>query len=105
MNIDANKKWLALYVLCLGDVLIVLDCVRVTRVGRHCETIALQPGSNFLRVDLIARTSQCDEVHCRRWRGHFWTRAGSQDGELGEGMHGRPSMTDDQLPERSDHQG
>jgi EmrB/QacA subfamily drug resistance transporter len=25
MNLDANKKWLALYVLCLGDVLIVLD--------------------------------------------------------------------------------
>jgi EmrB/QacA subfamily drug resistance transporter len=25
MNIDSNKKWLALYVLCLGDVLIVLD--------------------------------------------------------------------------------
>jgi EmrB/QacA subfamily drug resistance transporter len=25
MNMDANKKWLALYVLCLGDVLIVLD--------------------------------------------------------------------------------
>ena len=51
-------------------------CVRVTRVGRHCETIVLQQGSNFLRVDLIARTSECDEVHCRRWRGHFWTLAG-----------------------------
>jgi EmrB/QacA subfamily drug resistance transporter len=25
MSMDANKKWLALYVLCLGDVLIVLD--------------------------------------------------------------------------------
>ena len=25
MNMDANRKWLALYVLCLGDVLIVLD--------------------------------------------------------------------------------
>jgi EmrB/QacA subfamily drug resistance transporter len=25
MNMDADKKWLALYVLCLGDVLIVLD--------------------------------------------------------------------------------
>jgi EmrB/QacA subfamily drug resistance transporter len=25
MNMDPNKKWLALYVLCLGDVLIVLD--------------------------------------------------------------------------------
>src|SRR5918992_4739090 len=25
MNMDTNRKWLALYVLCLGDVLIVLD--------------------------------------------------------------------------------
>src|ERR671915_270435 len=25
MNMDTNRKWLALYVLCLGDMLIVLD--------------------------------------------------------------------------------
>ena len=54
MNIDPNKRWLALYVLCLGDVLIVLDS---TIVNVALPSIQADLGFSDATLDWVVRKS------------------------------------------------